>query len=72
MLLSISRICQDCLSTVVEYAGLQLAGSTTLDEYRKIEKDPALARRFQSVLVNEPSVSETISILRGLKPRYEV
>jgi len=52
--------------------GLQLAGSTTLDEYRKIEKDPALARRFQSVLVNEPSVSETISILRGLKPRYEV
>lgn len=52
--------------------GLQLAGSTTLDEYRKIEKDPALARRFQSVLVNEPSVEETVSILRGLKPRYEV
>ncbi|KAA1065744.1 chaperone ATPase hsp78 [Puccinia graminis f. sp. tritici] len=52
--------------------GLQLAGSTTLDEYRKIEKDPALARRFQSVLVSEPSVNETISILRGLKPRYEV
>lgn len=52
--------------------GLQLAGSTTLDEYRKIEKDPALARRFQSVLVSEPTVTETISILRGLKPRYEV
>ncbi|EGG10433.1 uncharacterized protein MELLADRAFT_47014 [Melampsora larici-populina 98AG31] len=52
--------------------GLQLAGSTTLDEYRSIEKDPALARRFQSVLVNEPSVTETVSILRGLKPRYEV
>ncbi|PLW33959.1 hypothetical protein PCASD_12351 [Puccinia coronata f. sp. avenae] len=52
--------------------GLQLAGSTTLDEYRRIEKDPALARRFQSVLVSEPSVTETISILRGLKPRYEV
>ncbi|MBW0511303.1 hypothetical protein O181_051018 [Austropuccinia psidii MF-1] len=52
--------------------GLQLAGSTTLDEYRKIEKDPALARRFQSVLVNEPNVTETVSILRGLKPRYEV
>ncbi|CAH7674062.1 ATP-dependent Clp protease ATP-binding subunit ClpB [Phakopsora pachyrhizi] len=52
--------------------GLQLAGSTTLDEYRKIEKDPALARRFQSVLVSEPSVGETVSILRGLKPRYEV
>ncbi|KAG0150419.1 hypothetical protein CROQUDRAFT_713378 [Cronartium quercuum f. sp. fusiforme G11] len=52
--------------------GLQLAGSTTLDEYRKIEKDPALARRFQSVIVNEPSVTETVSILRGLKSRYEV
>lgn len=52
--------------------GLQLAGSTTLDEYRSIEKDPALARRFQSVIVNEPSVTETVSILRGLKPRYEV
>ncbi|KAH9810346.1 P-loop containing nucleoside triphosphate hydrolase protein [Melampsora americana] len=52
--------------------GLQLAGSTTLDEYRNIEKDPALARRFQSVTVSEPSVTETVSILRGLKPRYEV
>lgn len=52
--------------------GLQLAGSTTLDEYRKIEKDPALARRFQPVMVNEPGVSETVTILRGLKSRYEV
>src|SRR6185295_401333 len=47
-------------------------GATTLDEYRKsIEKDPALERRFQPILVNEPSVEDTISILRGLKERYE-
>jgi ATP-dependent Clp protease ATP-binding subunit ClpB len=52
---------------------LHCVGATTLDEYRKyIEKDPALARRFQSVLVSEPTVGETISILRGLKERYEV
>jgi len=52
---------------------LHCVGATTLDEYRKyIEKDAALARRFQSVLVSEPSVSETISILRGLKEKYEV
>ena len=51
---------------------LHCVGATTLDEYRKyIEKDPALERRFQPVLVNEPSVEDTISILRGLKPRYE-
>ena len=48
-------------------------GATTLDEYRQyIEKDPALERRFQPVLVDEPSVADTISILRGLKERYEV
>jgi ATP-dependent Clp protease ATP-binding subunit ClpB len=48
-------------------------GATTLDEYRKyIEKDPALARRFQPVYVNEPSVEDTISILRGLKEKYEL
>src|SRR6478735_7041747 len=48
-------------------------GATTLDEYRKhVEKDPALARRFQPVMVDQPSVEETISILRGLKERYEV
>ena len=48
-------------------------GATTLDEYRKyIEKDPALERRFQTVLVEEPSVEDTISILRGLKERFEV
>ena len=53
--------------------GLQLVGATTLDEYRKtIEKDPALSRRFQPVKVEEPSVASTISILRGLKSRYEV
>ncbi|KAF9329895.1 chaperone ATPase hsp78 [Podila minutissima] len=52
---------------------LHCCGATTIDEYRKyIEKDPALARRFQSVMVNEPSVEDTISILRGLKERYEV
>jgi ATP-dependent Clp protease ATP-binding subunit ClpB len=52
---------------------LHMIGATTLDEYRKhVEKDPALERRFQPVLVGEPSVAETISILRGLKERYEV
>lgn len=52
---------------------LHCIGATTLDEYRKyIEKDPALERRFQTVLVEEPSVEDTISILRGLKERYEV
>jgi ATP-dependent Clp protease ATP-binding subunit ClpB len=52
---------------------LQVVGATTLDEYRKhVEKDPALERRFQPVLVDEPSVEDTISILRGLKERYEV
>ena len=52
---------------------LHMIGATTLDEYRKnIEKDPALERRFQPVLVEEPSVEDTISILRGLKGRYEV
>ncbi|MBQ1848129.1 MAG: ATP-dependent chaperone ClpB [Clostridia bacterium] len=52
---------------------LHCIGATTLDEYRKyIEKDPALERRFQTVLVDEPSVEDTITILRGLKERYEV
>jgi ATP-dependent Clp protease ATP-binding subunit ClpB len=52
---------------------LHLIGATTLDEYRKrIEKDAALERRFQPVLVDQPSVEDTISILRGLKERYEV
>ena len=52
---------------------LHCIGATTLDEYRQyIEKDPALERRFQSVLVDEPTVEETIAILRGLKERYEV
>ncbi|APT18904.1 negative regulator of genetic competence clpc mecb [Amylolactobacillus amylotrophicus DSM 20534] len=50
---------------------LQLVGATTLNEYRTIEKDSALARRFQPVQVNEPSVDETIQILRGLQPKYE-
>ena len=52
---------------------LRCIGATTLDEYRKyIEKDPALERRFQPVMVGEPSVEDTIAILRGLKERYEV
>nr|WP_281355209.1 ATP-dependent chaperone ClpB [Anaerotalea alkaliphila] len=52
---------------------LHCIGATTLDEYRKhIEKDPALERRFQPVLVEEPTVEDTVSILRGLKERYEV
>jgi ATP-dependent Clp protease ATP-binding subunit ClpB len=51
---------------------LRMVGATTLDEYREhIEKDPALERRFQQVLVAEPSVEDTIAILRGLNPRYE-
>ena len=52
---------------------LRMVGATTLDEYRKyVEKDPALERRFQQVYVGEPSVDDTIGILRGLKERYEV
>ena len=52
---------------------LRCIGATTLNEYRKyIEKDSALERRFQPVLVKEPSVEDTVSILRGLKERYEV
>jgi len=51
---------------------LQLVGATTLDEYRIIEKDAALARRFQSVFIAEPSVEDTVSILRGLKNSYEL
>ncbi len=52
---------------------LRMVGATTLDEYREhIEKDPALERRFQPVLVGEPSIEDTIGILRGLKERYEV
>ena len=51
---------------------LRMIGATTLNEYRSIEKDAALERRFQPILVDEPSVEETISILRGLKEKYEV
>lgn len=53
--------------------GLQLAGATTVDEFRKtIEKDAALSRRFQTILVEEPTVEQTVTILRGLKPKLEV
>ncbi len=51
---------------------LRMIGATTLDEYREIEKDAALERRFQPILVDEPSVEDTISILRGIKEKYEV
>ena len=52
---------------------LHCIGATTLDEYRQyIEKDKALERRFQPVMVDEPTVEDTIAILRGLKERYEV
>ncbi|MEJ2290702.1 MAG: ATP-dependent chaperone ClpB [Deinococcales bacterium] len=51
---------------------LRMIGATTLNEYRNIEKDAALERRFQPILVDEPSLEETISILRGLKEKYEV
>src|SRR5699024_2553217 len=51
---------------------LRMIGATTLDEYREnIEKDPALERRFQQVFVGEPSVEDTVALLRGLKERYE-
>jgi ATP-dependent Clp protease ATP-binding subunit ClpB len=60
------------LKPALARGALHCIGATTLDEYRKhVEKDPALARRFQSVFVNEPTVEDTISILRGLKERYE-
>ena len=61
------------LKPMLARGDLHCIGATTLDEYRQyIEKDAALERRFQTVLVNEPTVEDTISILRGLKERYEV
>ncbi len=60
------------LKPLLARGALRLVGATTLDEYRqRIEKDPALERRFQQVLVGEPTVEDTIAILRGLKERYE-
>jgi ATP-dependent Clp protease ATP-binding subunit ClpB len=61
------------LKPMLSRGELHLIGATTIDEYRKyVEKDPALERRFQPVMVAEPSVEDTISILRGLKERYEI
>ena len=61
------------LKPMLARGALHCIGATTLDEYRQyIEKDPALERRFQSVLVDEPTVEDTITILRGLKERYEI
>jgi ATP-dependent Clp protease ATP-binding subunit ClpC len=60
------------LKPALAHGELQCVGATTVDEYRKyIEKDKALERRFQPVFVNEPSIEDTIAILRGLRPRYE-
>src|SRR5438874_5135375 len=62
----------DMLKPALARGELRCIGATTLDEYRKhIEKDAALERRFQPIMVGEPSVEDTIAILRGLKPRYE-
>ena len=64
---------EERLKAVLERGELHCVGATTLDEYREyIEKDAALERRFQPVMVDEPTVEDTISILRGLKDRYEV
>lgn len=60
------------LKPALSRGGVQCCGATTLNEYRMIEKDAALARRFQPIVVGEPSVQDTISILRGIKDRYEV
>ncbi len=61
------------LKPILARGEMRMVGATTINEYRKhIEKDPALERRFQPVLVDEPSVEDTISILRGLKEKYEV
>jgi ATP-dependent Clp protease ATP-binding subunit ClpB len=61
------------LKPALARGSLHCVGATTLDEYRKyIEKDPALARRFKSVYINEPSISDTITILRGIKEKYEL
>src|SRR3989440_7573992 len=61
------------LKPMLSRGELHCIGATTLDEYRKhIEKDAALERRFQPIMIDQPSVEDTISILRGLKPRYEV
>ncbi len=62
----------DMLKPALARGELRLIGATTLDEYRELEKDPALERRFQAIIVDEPSVEETISILRGIKEKYEV
>src|SRR3954447_13061642 len=67
-----ARDASNMLKPMLARGELHCIGATTLDEYRKhIEKDPALERRFQPVMVGEPSVEDTISILRGLRERYE-
>lgn len=64
---------ENLLKPMLARGELHLIGATTLDEYRQyMEKDKALERRFQKVLVKEPTVEDTISILRGLKERFEI
>ena len=61
------------LKPALARGGLRCIGATTINEYRKfIEKDKALERRFQQVMIDQPSPEDTVSILRGLKPRYEL
>jgi ATP-dependent Clp protease ATP-binding subunit ClpB len=61
------------LKPALARGGLRCIGATTIAEYRKyIEKDKALERRFQQVMIEQPSPEDTVSILRGLKPRYEL
>lgn len=62
----------DMLKPALARGQLRFIGATTVDEYREIEKDPALERRFRTILVNEPSIEECVSILRGIKEKYEV
>ena len=73
VILFIDELAGNILKPALARGDLHAIGATTLDEYRKyIEKDAALARRFQTVMVSEPTVEDTISILRGLKEKYEI
>ena len=62
-----------CLKPALARGDLRCIGATTLNEYKKhVEKDAALARRFQTVMVGEPTIDDTIAILRGLKEKFEI
>src|SRR5690625_5615924 len=67
-----SMAASNMLKPMLARGELRMVGATTLDEYREhIEKDAALERRFQQVFVDEPSVTDTVAILRGIAPKYE-